>query len=179
MSKDKKRWGLNTKLSHKPYKFDLEVKGQRRIRIMKVPNTSSHGDRTMCQIWYANVKANRSYRSNMKTWQKLINLSLRSKVNMESGSWMYMSHLHMVIGPCAEYGKLNSNGPDTKTCQKPYKFDLEARSNLDYECTWHIIQWYTHVPNMVSHCQTKKKLWARLESAQTERQTYSDSFKPP
>ena len=64
----RKTWGLNTKSCHKPYKFDLEVKGQGRIRIMIVLNTSSDGDRPMCQIWYANVQANRSYTLDMKTW---------------------------------------------------------------------------------------------------------------
>ena len=54
----------NSKLCHKPYKFDLEFKGQRRIRIMNVTHhnnaTHSYGDRPICQIWYANVKVNRS-----------------------------------------------------------------------------------------------------------------------
>ena len=35
----------------KTYKFYLEVKGQRCIMIMNVRNTSSHGDKPMCQIW--------------------------------------------------------------------------------------------------------------------------------
>ena len=56
MSKDKKSCGLNMKPCHKPYKFDLDVKGQGHIRIMNVLDTSSQGDRPMCQIWYANVK---------------------------------------------------------------------------------------------------------------------------
>ena len=29
----------------------------------------------------------------------------------------------------------------------------------------------THMPNMVSQCQSKKKLWAGYESAQTDGQT--------
>ena len=33
----------------KGHKFDLEVKGQHRIRNMNVCVTSSHGDRSMCQ----------------------------------------------------------------------------------------------------------------------------------
>ena len=108
MPKDKKgeAW---TKSCHKPYKFDLEVKVQGCIRIMNVLDTSSHGDRPICQIWYANVKANRSYRSYMKTWQKPLNLTLRSKVNIELGSWMYATHRLMVIHPCAKYGKPMSN----------------------------------------------------------------------
>ena len=66
-AKGQKRIGLNTKSCHKPYKFDLEVKGQGHIRIMNVLDTSSLDDRPMCQIWYANVKATRSYRLDMKT----------------------------------------------------------------------------------------------------------------
>ena len=107
-AKGQKRWGLNTKSCHKPYKFDLEVKGQGHIRIMNVLDTSSLGYRPMCQIWYANVKANRSYKLDMKTWQKPIKLTWRSKVNIESGSGMYTKHRLMVIHPCAKYGKPTS-----------------------------------------------------------------------
>ena len=121
---------LNTQQCHKPYNFDLKVKVQGCIRIMNVLDTSSHGDRPICQIWYTNVKANRSYRSYMKTWQKPLNLTLRSKVNIESGSWMYATHCLMVIHPCAKYCKPMSikkkiMGRTRKTCQKPYKFDLD------------------------------------------------------
>ena len=107
--KGQKRWGLNTIACHKPYKFDLVVKGQGRIRIMNVLDISSHDDWPMCQIWYADVKTNRSYRSDMKTWQKPIKLTWRSKVNIESGSWMYTTHPLMVKHPCAKYGKPMSN----------------------------------------------------------------------
>ena len=60
--KGQKSWELNTKPCHKPYKFDFKVnvEGRKCIRIMNVLDTSSHGDRPMCQIWFANVKANRS-----------------------------------------------------------------------------------------------------------------------
>ena len=68
--KGQKSCGPNTKLCQKPYKFDLEVKGQHCIRIMNVCHTSFHGDRSMCQIWYANVKENRSYGLDTKTCQK-------------------------------------------------------------------------------------------------------------
>ena len=62
-------WGLNTKPCYKPYYFDLEVKGQCPNRIMNALDTSSHGDRPMCQIWYANVKANRRrYDKSLKIW---------------------------------------------------------------------------------------------------------------
>ena len=36
---------------------------------------------------------------------KAFKLTLRSKVNIESGSWMYATHCLMVIHPCAKYGK--------------------------------------------------------------------------
>ena len=84
---------------------------------MNVLDTSSHGERPICQIWYASVKANRSYRSYMKTWQKPLNLTLRSKA-----------------------------------------------LNRDHECTRHIVWWwYIHVPNMVSQCQSKKKVMGRTQ----------------
>ena len=41
----------------------------------------------------------------MKSWQKPINMTLRSKVNIESGSWMYTTQRLMVIHQCAKYGK--------------------------------------------------------------------------
>ena len=48
--KGQKSLVLNTKQCHKPYKFDLEVEVQGCIRIMNVLDTSSHGDRPICQI---------------------------------------------------------------------------------------------------------------------------------
>ena len=53
----KKLWPEHQDMS-KPYNFDDEVKGQRRIGIMNVHYKSSHGGLT-CLIWYmyANVKA--------------------------------------------------------------------------------------------------------------------------
>ena len=80
--KGQKHWGLNTKPCHKHNKFDLEVKVQRRIRIMNVLDTLSHGDRHMCQIWYANGQ--------------------RPSSNLE---WMYATHRLMVIYRCSKYGK--------------------------------------------------------------------------
>ena len=45
----------------KTYDFDLRIKGQGHIEVMMVPDTSCHGDTTMCQIWFAYVKEQRSY----------------------------------------------------------------------------------------------------------------------
>ena len=54
--KEQKSRVQNTKPCHKLCTFDLEVKGQRRINIMNVRDTSSEGDRPMCQILYTNFK---------------------------------------------------------------------------------------------------------------------------
>ena len=53
-----KQWQIKKYLwaGYENSKFHLEVKGQRRIQIMNVRDTSSHGDTPMCQIWQANVK---------------------------------------------------------------------------------------------------------------------------
>ena len=42
---------VRTKSCHKPYKCDIEVKGQGQIGLMNLRETSSHSDRRMCQIW--------------------------------------------------------------------------------------------------------------------------------
>ena len=47
MSKEKKLLARHENMSLKIYKFDLEVKGQRRIGIMNVHDTSFHGDAPM------------------------------------------------------------------------------------------------------------------------------------
>ena len=84
---------------------DSVNRGLTLVRSMNVLDTFSHGDRHRCQIWYANAKAYKSKRSDMKSWQKPINMTLRSKVNIESGSWMYTTHRLMVKHQCAKYGK--------------------------------------------------------------------------
>ena len=45
-----------------------------------------------------------------------INLTLRSKVNVVSGSWMYLTHSLMVIDPCAKYGMPMSNQKKVMGC---------------------------------------------------------------
>ena len=49
--KEQKRCGLTPKPCHKPYKFDLEVKGQRRMRNMNLRDKPSHCDTPMCNIY--------------------------------------------------------------------------------------------------------------------------------
>ena len=99
---------------------------------MNVLDASSNGDRPICQIWYANVKANRSYRSYMKTWQKPLNLTLRSKFKVVSGSWINATHRLMVIHPCAKYGKSMSNhkkvkGRTRKHVKNPINLTLRSK----------------------------------------------------
>ena len=42
-------------LCQKPNKLELEVKDQRRIEIMFLRDTSSHGDRLMCEYYYTYI----------------------------------------------------------------------------------------------------------------------------
>ena len=96
-----------------------------------------------------------------------INLTLRSKVNVVSGSWMYTSsHCHR---PMCKFGMPMSK--QTEVTGRTWRHDKSllispwgqrSTSNRDHECTCHIFSWwYTHVPNMVSLCQTKKKIMGR------------------
>ena len=68
--KEEKSYGPDKKTRKKPFKFDLEVKGQRRICIINVRDTSSHGDRPICQIWQTNVKGKKSCgpETNLHRW---------------------------------------------------------------------------------------------------------------
>ena len=55
-----------------------------------------------------------SYQKKVMGWTRKhvknpINLTLRSKFKVVSGSWMYATHRLMVIHPCAKYGKPVSN----------------------------------------------------------------------
>ena len=70
-----------------------------------------------------------------------INLTLKSKFNVVSGSWMYLTHCLMVIDTCAKYGMPMVKG----------------HHRIWNECTRLIVLWwYTDVQNMVSQCQSKK-----------------------
>ena len=88
------------------------------------------------------------YQRTKKLWSEQrhvinpINVTLRSKFKVESGSWMYVKHPLIVIDACAKYCKpmqnqKNSYWPDTKTCQKPNKCDIKVKGQD--ECTWHIL----------------------------------------
>ena len=112
--------------------------------------TSSEGDRPMYQIRYANVKANRSYGSDTKTRQKPLNLTFRSKVNVESGSLNVCDTSSHVIDACDKYDKPMSYKKKTDTCmgrtrkhvQKLSKFDLEVKVilGLKMSATHHLIE---------------------------------------
>ena len=83
-------------------------------------------------------------------------LTLRPKVKVIQGSWMYVTHRPMVIHSCAN---VKGCGLNTKACQQSCKFDRASKVNIvsgshryrDVHCMRHIISWWrTHVPNMVS-----------------------------
>ena len=170
--KGQTRWVLNTKSWHKPYKFDVEVKGQGRIRIMNVLDTSSYGDRSMCQIWYANIKANRSYRSDMRKWQAYKN---ELEVEGQHRIWiMYTTHRLMVIYPCAKYGKPMSIQKKLLAGQNPIILTLRSKFKVVFG-SW---MYATHHLTVIHPCakygkpmSNQKKLWAGRESAQTDGRT--------
>ena len=96
--------------------------------------------------------------------------TLRSNVNTVS-RWMYATHISWwwSIDPCAKYMPMSK---ETKvrgwTSSHVLKktINLTSRSKIkvilkSWICTTHISWWYTHVPNVVCQCQSKKKLRAR------------------
>ena len=105
----------------------------------------------------------------MKTWQKPINLTLRSKVNIASRTWMYVSYLLMVIDPCAKYGRPLSNqkivmSRTQKHVKNPTNLTLRSIFKVvsgSWMCATYRLWWYIHVPKMVTQCQTKKKVMGR------------------
>ena len=97
--KGQKSCGPNTKPCQNPYKIDLEVKGQCCIGIINISNTSDP-----CAKY--DMPMSKQTEVTSRTWRLVknpINLTLRSKVNVVSGSWMYVTHCLMVIQPCVKY----------------------------------------------------------------------------
>ena len=98
--------------------------------------------------------------------KKLINLTLKSQVKVVSGLTMFVTHSLMVIHPFAKYGKAMSR--QKKVMSRTWRhvknlINLTLRSKVnvvsDHEWTPHIVsRWYTHMPNMVSQCQSKKTI---------------------
>ena len=114
----KKLWA-GQKKCQKPYKFEIQVEVQDRIWVMNV---------RIC------TDRRRTRQTENQTDRQTDGQTewLRSKFKVVSGSWMYATHCLLVIHPCAKYGKpisiqKKSYGPDRKTCQNPYKFDLKVK----------------------------------------------------
>ena len=84
-----------------------EVKHQRRIRIMGVSHTLYHGDTSMCRFWQANVKLKKKVMDRtQKHFKNPLNLTLRSKVNVISGSRMCAKHNLMIMGQTSSYDNI-------------------------------------------------------------------------
>ena len=66
-----------------------------------------------------------------------INLTMRSKFKVVSGSWMYATHCLMVIHPCATYGKPMSN---QKKC---YGLDTDRPTEGQADGQ---IEWFLYTP---------------------------------
>ena len=68
--------------------------------------------------------------------KNLINLTLRSKIKVVSGSWMYWTLSLMVIDPCVKYGMPMSKLTEVTgrtwrhdDTTKAYKFDLKVKGH--------------------------------------------------
>ena len=81
---------------YKAYNFDLDVKGQYRIRIMNIRDTSYYGDTPMYQILYANVNPKKGMGRTRKHVKNPINLTLRCRGKIELNylfSWLLQCNL--------------------------------------------------------------------------------------
>ena len=87
---------------------------------------SFHGDTLVCQISILYDYAKGQKKKNMKSCQKPYNLTLRSKVNVVSGSWMYATHLLIMIHTCAQYSMSNECQSDNKKMIRTGKTDKQT-----------------------------------------------------
>ena len=67
MSKSKE--DIDQTKTHWTNAFDIEVKGQGHKKVRIVCKTSSHNYTTMCQIWYAYVRGQKSNRLEQKYYK--------------------------------------------------------------------------------------------------------------
>ena len=96
------------------------------------------------------------------TWIHVKNpiyLTLRSKVNIKSVTWIYVWHFLIVKEPCTKYGKPMSNQKivlDRKQKHVINAINLTLRSKFNIVSSHIVLSWYTHVPNMINQCEIKK-----------------------
>ena len=91
-------------------------------------------------------------------------MTLRLKFKVVTGSWMYATLRIMVLHLCAKYGKPRSNQKEVMGRKgKHVKHSLNLTLRLNFKVvSGHIVSWwYIQEPNMVSQCQTKKKVMGR------------------
>ena len=105
----KKSWGLNTKSCHKLINLTLRLKvnvvlGSWMYLTHSLTVIDPCAENGM-PMWKLTEVTGRTWRHDKSP----INLTLKSEVNIKSGTWMYLSYLLIVIDPCAKYGKPMSN----------------------------------------------------------------------
>ena len=143
---------------------------------MNVRDTLYYGDTLTCQTKYV-CQVSKDKKAEAWTQNHVINtinLTLRSKFKVVSGSWMYLTHLLMMIDPCAKYGMPMSKLTEVKGCTWRYDKSLliwpwgqRSTSNQDHECKPHsVLWWYAYVPNRVSQCQSKKSYGPNTKTCQ-------------
>ena len=118
-----------------------------------------------------------------------INLTLRSKLKVVSGSWMYLTHPLMVIHPCPKYGMSMSKltevtGRTWRHVKNSINLTLRSKFNVVSGSWMHA----THHTLVIYPCakygkpmSNQKTLWATDRRAYrlTDRRTDSDSYIPP
>ena len=151
---------------------------------MNVNNMLSHGDIPMCQIWFAYVDL-----AQIQIHGDNMILMLRPKVKVMNvcdtsshGETLMCQIRYDLV--CQKTKKLR---PEHKATSQTFEVKGQScigimnvrntTSYMDHECTRYIISWwYTHVPNMVSQCQSRTRICILMDR-ETNRQ--SDPYIPP
>ena len=114
---------------------------------------------TQCQrtkkLWLGHRAISQPYQSHI---MNPINLILRSKVDVESGSGIHATHPLMVRDACAKYGKPMSNqkivkGRTRKHVENPVKLTSRSKVNVALGSQMYVSQMYViHRLMMIHSC---------------------------
>ena len=107
-----------------------------------------------------------------------VNLTLRSTVNIVSGSWMCSTHCFMVIHTCAKYGKPMSNENKLlaghENMSKPSKFAMRSKVNVvsgSWMCATHCLVVILSFLTFSKPMSRSKKSYGPDTDGQTDRDT--------
>ena len=112
----------------------------------------NHCDKLMCQTWYMYDKCQfertKKLWSERKVMSKTYKLTLRSKINVVSGSWMYATCCVMVTDACTKNElpvpeQTEVMGWTRRRGKHPTNFNLQVKG--------HCLIWIMNVRNTLSH----------------------------